>query len=144
MDLYFVYELSYKGIVFYVGQTIAPFQRYSAHCTGDIATWCIINLIREKGDIFEFKIVYICDTERQSLFRERSLIELYVKLKIALCNCEYNPKENQITYYYRYDWRVPRKKLNHDKIKEYITNAIDKYRNGQFRYECMGYSASIG
>jgi hypothetical protein len=45
---------------------------------------------------------------------------------------------------YPYWLRKNRKNINYKALKEYIRNVIDQYKAGQFRYDCMGYTASLG
>jgi predicted GIY-YIG superfamily endonuclease len=141
MKLLFIYELSYNGVIFYVGSTDRPCARYVDHRNGTNATSPIINAILAEGKTFDFKIVNIFEDVEQTYRREMNLIGLYAKLKIGLFNIDGNPKENQITFFHP---RTRKPRTTHIKIKKYVDHVIEEYKAGKFRYECLGYTASIG
>jgi hypothetical protein len=143
--MYFVYELSYQGIVFYVGSTNHPVQRAGTHLTGlDTATWRIISLIREKKELPDFKIAGIYERADLCARCEYQLIQYYANNGVALCNIEGNKAGNIINIHYKWEWRPKWRRKPTKELNTYIEDVLRQYSDGKFRHQCMDYATSVG
>lgn len=143
MGLAFVYELSYEGIIFYVGTTDNPYRRYLEHRVGDMTSGSIVRFLRSKDKTFDFKLVYVSNSAIEIDNMETRLINLYASMKIELCNVDKNPSSNRILYKHTRKTKRSKTRLTHESVKTHINHVIETYKEGKFRYQCLGYSTSI-
>jgi hypothetical protein len=94
--MWYLYELSYKGIVFYVGISKKPIDRYKQHCAlQHDTTKGVIALIRDTtGDLPSYNIIHGSIDKVLIMGMESDLIFSYAKIKHGLCNIEHNTKDN--------------------------------------------------
>lgn len=121
--MYYVYELSFDGIIFYIGSTNQPLIRYQQHvsCT-DGATHKVIYWIIINNKWPTFKILQHYDNKRDAVNYEYQLLSEYNKLKYKLANIDGN-NGNVLDMPIVSFSPKPRFKRNYaNPVKEYINN----------------------
>ncbi len=121
--MYYVYELSYNGKVFYVGCSKHPYQRYKEHCTnvGIQYTYSFIHAILEAGDMPTIEIIFHSVNKSDAISKEHETIYNYIEIGNKLCNRDKNAPHN--TIYMDYVYKV--KKFYSSKI----SNVLEYFNN---------------
>lgn len=143
---WYVYSLSYQGIVFYIGSTKQPYKRYKEHYSLTHSnTTGIIYLIREKKEYIDFEILFISEDKDQAIRAEYTIIREFAAKKHALCNKDGNTYDNILYYYYHWFWGYELPRLNYPSfILQDIQNKIDNYDFSTDRHKYLDNAASIG
>lgn len=93
----YLYILSYKNSVFYVGITSYPALRYQQHCCDKLVlTYEFIYWLLAKGERPDISIINRFIDKSAAAESERSLINYFVSIGNKLCNHEGNPIHNRI------------------------------------------------
>lgn len=97
MDIHFVYTLSYKEKVFYVGCSNRPIARFWSHMTWQNKTTArdIYSIIKHGGTPV-LNIIFHSKDRRNSLVVE---METIFKYGDSLCNCAHNKKHIDHSYF---------------------------------------------
>lgn len=123
--MYYVYQLSFEGIIFYIGSTNRPLLRYKEHtnCT-DAQTTPVIHWIIVNNKLPDFKIIYHCGDRMTAVKYEYALIQQFIDNKYKLSNNDRNTDANRL------DLPVigysPRPKLKRNYAK-HIQDYINEY-----------------
>ena len=89
--MYYIYELSCEGIVFYIGKTIRPLKRYKEHASAiDLSTNRITYWILLHNKKLDFRILFCTGNYTDAFFCESKTIMKYRDIKHKLCNIDYN------------------------------------------------------
>ncbi len=125
--MYYVYSLSYDGIVFYIGCTKHPFKRFKEHATGnDHCTSAVVYPNVLKGLMPSISILHHCNNRPEAFERERFLIKLYSKLNRRLTNKDYNTLNNTILGEIRsHSSNSERYKFDYTAVEFYINTYIN-------------------
>ena len=123
------YELSFAGIVFYIGSTSAPLFRYKSHCSGTCITDRLIHWMVVNNKLPDFKLLYHNENWGNVIKNEYRIITEYVVKGHKLCNIDGNLHENILDLPAIGYSPKPRLKHNYAKhIQDYI-NEYNKINN---------------
>lgn len=147
MHLYYLYTLSYKGDIFYVGISKDPEARYKQHCgyigNAGLSPSEFIHWIIENNELPNLTIVNHFNAKSAALIAEYSLIKYFVSINHKLCNLDPNPIYNQrITCRPPYNSRRKRQPNNYTKFIKDILIKYHKENDHQHRYHYMGNTTS--
>lgn len=133
---YYVYLLSYKSIVFYVGITTQPNIRYNQHyCCNDPNTAGIIFLLRELNERPEIDFILITTDARTGYQTELETIISYRVNGHYLCNNLDNSNDNRLIYYYHSSFmKLLPKRLRNFSVKHYISSKKKEYEQKRTEY----------
>lgn len=131
--MWYVYELSVEGIIFYIGVTHNPFTRYMQHArSNDVSTHKVTHWILIHNKQLDFKILFHADNVDEALNYEKTTILSYFNSKHKLCNVDYNIGNTLDLPIIGFS---PKKRLNKqyvNNIKSYIDQYLSKIlTNGQ-------------
>lgn len=143
---WYVYSLSYHGIVFYIGATKQPYTRYKEHYSLTHSnTSGIIYLIREKNEYIDLDILFISDDKDQVIRAEYTIIREFAAQKHALCNKDGNTYDNVLYYYYHWLWGYQLPRLCYPSfISQDIQNKIDRYDCSTDRHKYLDNTTGPG
>lgn len=141
--IYYVYSLSHKGSVFYIGISSQPSIRYSQHaCCTDSCTAGFIHAMRINHSLPDLNIIYVGDKCTAQMF-ERCLINWHASLNNKLCNYEHNPVPNRLIITFDWNNRTKYKRLEYNKrIRKYCNEKKKEYESN--RYLSVDYPAING
>jgi len=140
---WYVYRLSYKSIVFYIGLTGNMINRYKEHYIGNVPqTSGLINLIRcANHEHIDMDVLHILDCRHTAFQLERANIRMYANQNIPLCNDKWNDIDNIMFFSGMTEWHKP-KRASYSQINEIIQQKINKHESN--RCKQMDYSTSVG
>jgi len=121
----FVYALTNKGTVFYVGQTDDIYTRFSAHFYDAPCRFYITQML-ENNEIPNLLILamYGGEYSRHICPIERAFIKYFASINHKLCNTEFNNTDNIIKIE-KVNKPVP--KIKRGLRNTIVKNAIEKY-----------------
>lgn len=127
--MYYVYSLSFDGIVFYIGCSKHPFKRFKEHATGnDLATFKVIYNKAKAGVMPVINILHHCDNKNEAFKRERFLIRFHCSINHKLSNTDYNRMDNLLDEHsdrFIAGERKKRIKFDYSSVKIYIDAYIN-------------------
>lgn len=133
--LWYVYTLSYKDKVFYVGITTDPASRFSQHTNAGsgVGTFEYMYWIIERGEIDHLRINIISHTLNKDTANaaEEAIIRYLSSVGNKLCNYDYNKQGNVLITCIppngpRFRKRLPAHILN--VAKDYHARILDSYK----------------
>jgi hypothetical protein len=133
--LWYVYTLSYKDYVFYVGITTDPVARFSQHTNAGngVGTFEYMYWIIERGEIDNLRINIISHTLNKDTANaaEEAIIRYLSSIGNKLCNCDYNRQCNLLITCRPHNSARVRKKLPAHVLnvaKEYHARILEGYK----------------
>lgn len=129
---WYIYKLSYKGSVFYIGLTRNMINRYKTHYLGNVPqTSGLINLIRcSHNDHIDMDVVHIVDCRATAFQLERANIRMYANQNIPLCNDKWNDPSNVMFFPAISEWDTLNR-ADYSTINKIIQDKVDKYESNR-------------
>jgi predicted GIY-YIG superfamily endonuclease len=128
-SLWYLYTLSYKDNVFYVGITKDPVTRFSQHTNSGngVGTFEYMYWIIERGELAHLRINLISHTLNKdtACAAEEGLIRYLSSIGNKLCNSDYNKQENILI-----TCCPPSAARIRKKLPPHIINVIHDYHQG--------------
>jgi hypothetical protein len=142
---WYLYTLSDKGKVFYVGMSAYPASRYQQHCTNTACcrAYHYIHWMLERGEYPDMNIVWHFNSRADARFAEEVLVRQFASMGHKLCNTDYNPIYNVLITC------IPNTKRKRHKsgYSDFVRDKLKKYQDNErdeFRYNYLGDTASAG
>jgi hypothetical protein len=122
--MWYVYELSFKGYVFYVGCTNSPLRRYKQHYSHGSACINVTTLLMHTNQLADFNIIYHNRREIFAAVFERQRIMHYIEQRHKLCNNMFNHEGNRLQIIaHKFEYPYPRLRNNFaHEVEQYINN----------------------